>query len=128
MTRAARALVHASLVLVCRAFVLPSSTLSPALQARSKWRCRGSLNSMAGVQSEATIDSVAEDRVDLGGLKVSPLGIGAWAWGDTAFWGYSEAMDLELQEVGGKLLLVDALFTDDRQSKLRTFDCILRGH
>ncbi|CAM9854461.1 unnamed protein product, partial [Discosporangium mesarthrocarpum] len=40
-----------------------------------------------------------EERVDLGGLNVSPLGIGAWAWGDTAFWGYSEAMDLELQEV-----------------------------
>lgn len=40
----------------------------------------------------------AKDRVNLGGVEVSPLGIGAWAWGDTAFWGYSEAMDKELQE------------------------------
>lgn len=42
---------------------------------------------------------VAKDRVSLGGVEVSPLGIGAWAWGDSAFWGYSEAMDKELQEV-----------------------------
>lgn len=41
---------------------------------------------------------VAKDRVSLGGVEVSPLGIGAWAWGDSAFWGYSEAMDKELQE------------------------------
>lgn len=41
----------------------------------------------------------AKDRVSLGGVEVSPLGVGAWAWGDTMFWGYSEAMDKELQEV-----------------------------
>ncbi|CAM9634022.1 unnamed protein product, partial [Hapterophycus canaliculatus] len=41
----------------------------------------------------------AKDRVSLGGVEVSPLGVGAWAWGDTVFWGYSEAMDKELQEV-----------------------------
>lgn len=44
---------------------------------------------------------VAKDRVSLGGVEVSPLGIGAWSWGDTAFWGYSEAMDEELEEVFG---------------------------
>lgn len=43
----------------------------------------------------------AKDRVSLGGVEVSPLGVGAWAWGDTVFWGYSEAMDKELQEVNG---------------------------
>ncbi|CAM9137303.1 unnamed protein product [Sphacelaria rigidula] len=41
----------------------------------------------------------ANDRVSLGGVEVSPLGIGAWSWGDSVFWGYSEAMDKELQEV-----------------------------
>lgn len=51
--------------------------------------------------AEGTKDVVlaAKDRVSLGGVDVSPLGIGAWAWGDTMFWGYSEAMDKELQEV-----------------------------
>eukprot|EP00752_Nemacystus_decipiens_P011128 g9888.t1 len=43
----------------------------------------------------------ARDRVSLGGVEVSPLGVGAWAWGDTMFWGYSESMDKELQEVFG---------------------------
>lgn len=42
----------------------------------------------------------AKDRVSLGGVEVSPLGVGAWSWGDTMFWGYSESMDKELQEVG----------------------------
>lgn len=42
---------------------------------------------------------VAKDRISLGGVDVSPLGIGAWSWGDEAFWGYSEAMDEELEEV-----------------------------
>lgn len=46
---------------------------------------------------------VAGDRVSLGGVEVSPLGIGAWAWGDTAFWGYDEAMDKELQEASENL-------------------------
>lgn len=58
--------------------------------------------------SKATVDSVkqatlvARDRVSLGGVEVSPLGIGTWAWGDSAFWGYSEAMDKELQEARAK--------------------------
>lgn len=26
-------------------------------------------------------------RVDLGPLKVSPIGVGTWAWGDQLYWG-----------------------------------------
>ena len=34
--------------------------------------------------------SEREARVPLGrtGMRVSPLGVGAWAWGDTLVWGY----------------------------------------
>lgn len=44
----------------------------------------------------------AQDRVDLGGVPVSPLGIGTWSWGDKLFWDYNESMDKELQEASGR--------------------------
>ena len=28
-----------------------------------------------------------------GGLEVSPLGVGAWAWGDRLFWGYDDSQE-----------------------------------
>ncbi|GAQ77734.1 NAD(P)-linked oxidoreductase superfamily protein [Klebsormidium nitens] len=39
------------------------------------------------------------DRVTLGPLKVSPMGIGTWAFGNRLLWGYEEEMDGELQDV-----------------------------
>lgn len=54
----------------------------------------------AAMEGAKGVALAAKDRVSLGGVEVSPLGVGAWSWGDTAFWGYSEAMDKELQEVG----------------------------
>lgn len=54
----------------------------------------------AAIDGAKDVVLAAKDRVSLGGVEVSPLGVGAWAWGDTMFWGYSEAMDKELQEVG----------------------------
>lgn len=53
----------------------------------------------AAKEGAKEVTLAAKDRVSLGGVEVSPLGVGAWAWGDTLFWGYSEAMDKELQEV-----------------------------
>ncbi|CAB9514615.1 Uncharacterized oxidoreductase At1g06690, chloroplastic [Seminavis robusta] len=32
-------------------------------------------------------------------LKLPPLGLGAWAWGDSFFWGYDKKEDQELQRV-----------------------------
>ncbi|CAM9631230.1 unnamed protein product [Ectocarpus sp. 12 AP-2014] len=55
----------------------------------------------AAVEGAKDVALAAKDRVSLGGVEVSPLGVGAWSWGDTVFWGYSEAMDKELQEVFG---------------------------
>ncbi|KAL9240565.1 hypothetical protein vseg_014768 [Gypsophila vaccaria] len=40
-----------------------------------------------------------EKRVNVGPLKVSPMGFGTWAWGNTLLWGYQESMDSELQRV-----------------------------
>lgn len=54
----------------------------------------------AAMEGAKDVAPAAKDRVSLGGVEVSPLGVGAWSWGDTVFWGYSEAMDKELQEVG----------------------------
>ncbi|KAK9804266.1 hypothetical protein WJX72_004018 [[Myrmecia] bisecta] len=37
--------------------------------------------------------------VQFGPLKVSPMGLGTWSWGNQFLWGYEEGMDTELQEV-----------------------------
>lgn len=37
--------------------------------------------------------AATSDEVDLGGIKVSSVGIGAWSWGDALFWGYDPAME-----------------------------------
>jgi aryl-alcohol dehydrogenase-like predicted oxidoreductase len=38
----------------------------------------------------APVDTVT---VGAGGLRVAPLGVGAWSWGDTLFWGYGKGYD-----------------------------------
>ena len=35
----------------------------------------------------------------IGPLKVSPMGLGTWSWGNQFLWGYDKSMDAELQEV-----------------------------
>ena len=41
----------------------------------------------------------SSDRVPLaGGLEVSPLGVGAWAWGDKLFWGYDDNQETQACE------------------------------
>ncbi|XP_002984726.2 pyridoxal reductase, chloroplastic [Selaginella moellendorffii] len=39
------------------------------------------------------------DKVKLGPVKVSPMGLGTWAWGNTLLWGYNPSMDNELQQL-----------------------------
>uniref|UniRef100_A0A7N0ZZC1 NADP-dependent oxidoreductase domain-containing protein n=1 Tax=Kalanchoe fedtschenkoi TaxID=63787 RepID=A0A7N0ZZC1_KALFE len=36
-------------------------------------------------------------KVKMGPLSVSPMGLGTWAWGNQLLWGYDEKMDGELQ-------------------------------
>lgn len=35
----------------------------------------------------------------IGPLKVSPMGLGTWSWGNQLLWGYDKSMDAELQQV-----------------------------
>ena len=35
----------------------------------------------------------------IGPLKVSPMGLGTWAWGNQLLWGYDKSMDEELQQL-----------------------------
>lgn len=37
--------------------------------------------------------------VDIGPFKVSPMGLGTWAWGNQFLWDYSPDKDSELQEL-----------------------------
>lgn len=78
----------------------PTPTLTPAPSAAGV-----TAEEDPGTPSEASQKSalapVARDRVSLGGVEVSPLGIGAWAWGDELFWEYSDSMDGDLQEASG---------------------------
>lgn len=46
------------------------------------------------------------DLIPLGELKVSPMGIGTWAWGNKFLWGYKEEMDQELQVKPQSMLLI----------------------
>ena len=64
---------------------------SPRARARS---ARGALPALAANAASAT-----GDRVRLaGGLEVSPLGVGAWAWGDRLFWGYDDSQEAAAQQ------------------------------
>src|SRR5258708_4708724 len=44
-------------------------------------------------------ESASLDRANLGAtaLRVSPLGIGTWAWGDRIVWGYQKNSDADIQ-------------------------------
>lgn len=39
------------------------------------------------------------DQKQIGPLKVSPMGLGTWAWGNQLLWGYDKSMDQELQQL-----------------------------
>mmetsp|Transcript_5889 Transcript_5889/g.15420 ORF Transcript_5889/g.15420 Transcript_5889/m.15420 type:complete len:394 (+) Transcript_5889:44-1225(+) len=81
----------------------PKQDLS-ALSRRSALSLAPSIGAAALVGSGATGGQLL--RVPSAGAAVAPpadlipnLGIGAWAWGDTLFWGYDDKKDGELQEL-----------------------------
>ena len=39
------------------------------------------------------------EQKQIGPLKVSPMGLGTWAWGNQLLWGYDKSMDPELQQL-----------------------------
>jgi len=41
----------------------------------------------------------SSEMVQMGPFKVSPLGMGTWAWGNKLLWNYDESRDAELQKV-----------------------------
>lgn len=44
--------------------------------------------------------ALATDTTGLAGqIELPPMGLGAWAWGDSFFWGYSKQNDNELKQV-----------------------------
>ncbi|RZB51647.1 putative oxidoreductase, chloroplastic isoform C [Glycine soja] len=59
--------------------------------------CNSRVHRIRAVASEgsATLNTVVEEKVKLGGsdLKVSGVGIGAWSWGDTTYWNNFEWND-----------------------------------
>lgn len=40
-----------------------------------------------------------KEQKQIGPLKVSPMGLGTWAWGNQLLWGYDKSMDPELQQL-----------------------------
>lgn len=40
-----------------------------------------------------------DEQKQIGPLKVSPMGLGTWSWGNQLLWGYDKSMDPELQQL-----------------------------
>jgi pyridoxine 4-dehydrogenase len=53
----------------------------------------------AGLWVPNTQQSAAAQGTSVGPIQLPPLGLGAWAWGDSFFWGYNSKNDDELQRV-----------------------------
>eukprot|EP00601_Ochromonadales_sp_CCMP2298_P015626 CAMPEP_0173239448 /NCGR_PEP_ID=MMETSP1142-20121109/13218_1 /TAXON_ID=483371 /ORGANISM="non described non described, Strain CCMP2298" /LENGTH=373 /DNA_ID=CAMNT_0014170463 /DNA_START=158 /DNA_END=1275 /DNA_ORIENTATION=+ len=53
---------------------------------------------LLAVAQSALLGTDNNFRVLNGGVKISKLGIGTWAWGDQRYWRYSSDQDLALQE------------------------------
>eukprot|EP00884_Botryococcus_braunii_P018897 jgi/Botrbrau1/5691/Bobra.0071s0025.1 len=50
-----------------------------------------------GIEEKLAFKSGQYKKV--GPLRISPMGLGTWAWGNQFLWGYEQGMDEELQEV-----------------------------
>lgn len=59
----------------------------------------GLLGGAASAASRPGTSASSKQRVQLGDLRVSPMGVGTWSWGNQFLWGYSEDSDAELQRV-----------------------------
>lgn len=43
-----------------------------------------------------------EKSIKIGGLEISAMGVGAWAWGDKAYWGYDSTQEIAAKEAFSK--------------------------
>ena len=58
--------------------------------------------SVAGIASGLVLpseESIAASSGPEGSIELPPMGLGAWAWGDSLFWGYNPKEDEELRRV-----------------------------
>lgn len=51
-------------------------------------RNRNVIRAVTSFEDNASVKSIDEGKVKLGGsnLEVTRLGVGAWSWGDTSYW------------------------------------------
>ncbi len=52
-----------------------------------------------GLPQQAAVAQSTTNTAPLTSISLPPLGLGAWAWGDSLFWGYNPKNDAELQQV-----------------------------
>ena len=88
------------------AFAFHHQQLRPTSRERGRGRGvlhAGLLNGLLGGGASATsrpgTSASGKQRVQLGDLRVSPMGVGTWSWGNQFLWGYSEDSDAELHRV-----------------------------
>ena len=65
-----------------------------ALQLNRRDALKGTTASVAQIALTPAVAAAASEK-----LVLPKMGIGAWAWGDSLFWGYSEKEDEELEKV-----------------------------
>lgn len=61
------------------------------------WSNPTSSSSSSSTITGDSLKVARQDYLSLGNLKVSPLGVGTWAWGNKLLWSYSKEDDEELQ-------------------------------
>lgn len=116
--------------LLCRALSAPSPHRHPAAPAAAAPNSRrdfleGSVASAAAAAAIAAAPSLpayaeqgsaaaaaSASTSSSSPLSLPPLGLGAWAWGDSVFWGYDKKNDGELKEVFDYALEKNLAFFD----------------
>ena len=102
------------------------SEITPTNTRRDFFKVAGSVTTMASVASTVPAEAIASDFVNLPlrgssatlastattPLKLPPMGLGAWAWGDSVFWGYNPKQDNDLQQVFDYALSKELAFFD----------------
>lgn len=74
-----------------------SIELAAEASSRREFLDQASLASAGVIVSGLSVPSQAEEMV--GSIDLPALGLGAWAWGDSVFWGYDKKEDDELHRV-----------------------------
>ena len=70
-----------------------------ALQGTGASIARGALTPAAATLAQVAVPAPALAAAAPAKLVLPKMGIGAWAWGDSIFWGYDPRQDSELDEV-----------------------------